>query len=440
MEMKTVMAILDMRGEEKQTVESFETVGQGLNLLLGENETKADASVTIERIRDINALEAIQEDWNALFEKTEVKTVELSYLWQVTYWKQFHENAELFVLTVKRSDCIIAIVPLKLSAKRRLGITVRSLEFIAASESNYQDLIVGENSDVVLDCVFRYLLERQGAWDALALNNISEFSGTVPYLLARHGKMPLYTVINQDKCVYFQSDSSSMQKAASAGGMGFINRNLAHTMRRLARDLGEVHLLRCQTEEQLNVRLGQFFDLHRKRWNDTESPSQFNDERFCRFYADVAPQLFAAHQIELFSLQAGEKQLGLALVFLLGRTAVGQLMAYDVRYSKYSPMRVLLGLNMNELISGGFESMDYGAYQPYKEEWTNHTKTRLNFEFYPHKLLPFSLYLFARLYGTALAQVRDMPLLLRAAKYLRRNARLFFRRRANSADRKSPLG
>ena len=65
-----------------------------------------------------------------------------------------------------------------------------------------------------------------------------------------------------------------------------------------------------------------FFDLHRKRWNLTETPSMFNEEKYCDFYLDVTRQLNSKNEVELWTLVAGEIQLAQLLSFVLGKGVV----------------------------------------------------------------------------------------------------------------------
>ena len=88
----------------------------------------------------------------------------------------------------------------------------------------------------------------------------------------------------------------------------------------------------CSSEEQFTSNLHKFFELHRKRWNPTDTPSQFNEERYCRFYMEVSSQLRPKGQTDLFVVSVGESPVALLYSFLFGRTQLLQLIAYDVDY------------------------------------------------------------------------------------------------------------
>ena len=48
-----------------------------------------ETTLAIERIQDISFLETIKDDWNALLQKSDTKTIELTWEWQTTYWRHF---------------------------------------------------------------------------------------------------------------------------------------------------------------------------------------------------------------------------------------------------------------------------------------------------------------------------------------------------------------
>ena len=89
------------------------------------------------------------------------------------------------MLVVRDANSVVAISPLKLTIIRVLGFEIRRLELIAAAESNYQNLVIGEPSKIIIDSVWNYLVSLRGSWDVLALRNIPESSRTVSSMLDR---------------------------------------------------------------------------------------------------------------------------------------------------------------------------------------------------------------------------------------------------------------
>jgi CelD/BcsL family acetyltransferase involved in cellulose biosynthesis len=383
----------------------------------------ARAQLDIERIEEIEALEKLKEDWNALLEHNETKTVELTYEWQITYWKHFNQNSGLFVLVIREADSIVAVAPLRLTYTREFGIRARELEFIAAQESNYQDFIVGNRSEEVRECILDYLISNRELWDVLSLRHVPETSTTAHFFLNKLGDSLLCRA-DAEKCIFLAMNKTWEEYAADTER---ARAKLAYRLRKLRRLGGELVYFHCLDEEQFRSNLLKFFELHRKRWAQTETPSQFNDARYCKFYLDVIPQLLPRGQIDLFVLKAGETTVASLFSFLFDRTYLQQLTAYDTDYSQGSPSLVMHELFVKQAFADGIEVFDFGHYYPYKELWADRFKNRLNIEIYPKRLLPYCIYVLAQMYESLRARSRRITPLAKSVRYIRRKVRALAR-------------
>lgn len=376
----------------------------------------------VECVRELAALEPIRGKWNALLDESETKTVELTYEWQITYWQHFNKNAELFVLIIREANDIVAIAPLKLVTTHVLGIKIRSLELIAASESNYQDLLIGNNTNDILECVFDYFLSVQYAWDVLRLWHIPESSNTTRFFLDGLSQYPFRKIAGIDKCVFLQTEVGLEEY--KKGMTKHRRHRMTNHLNRITREVGKVQLRICTNEPQLKTDLEKFFELHRQRWDQTETPSQFRDDRFCRFYSSAGSQLFSHGQFNLAVLDAGEVELALLLFFTFEKTSLIQLIASDPAYFQYSPVLVLQELFVEKSISNGITMIDWGTYYSWKELCTNQTKNRANLRYYPKRILPNLVYLFSKLYEVLRSSVPHDSFIMNYARFLRGKVRL----------------
>jgi CelD/BcsL family acetyltransferase involved in cellulose biosynthesis len=353
---------------------------------------KSKPELEIKKIEETAALESLREDWNALLEQNETRTVELTYEWQTTYWEHFRENSEMFILVVRKAGSVVAIAPLRLTHARKFGITIRRLEFIAARESNYQDFIIGNGSEAIIQCILAYLADHAESWDVLRLTHVPESSATVHFLLNGLDGSLLCRVAGTERCTFLEVHETWDEYATNSKKS---RAKIAYRMRRLRR-LGEISHFHCSSEEQFKADLLQLFALHRKRWNPTDTPSQFNDDRHCRFYLDIIPKLFPKGQIDLFVLEVNESPVALLYSFLFDHTCLIQLVAYDVEHSVAAPSLVMHELFVKQAFATGIQVIDFGHYYPYKEYWADRFKNRLNIEIYPRKLFPYCVYTLVR--------------------------------------------
>ena len=382
-------------------------------------------SLQIERIAEAADLEKLKEIWNALLERNATRTVELTYEWQMTYWKHFKQNAELFILVVKADEAVIALAPLKLTKTGLPGIPIRTLEFIAASESNYQDFIIGENSDAVL-ATLRDYLKCNNLWERLKLNHVPESSPTARFFLDSQSIPFLHRVAEVERCTYLETDGSWEKHVE-----GLHKKKREHTInnrRRALQKFGDIILYHCTDKEQLEFDLQSFFALHCKRWNPTDTPSQFNDKRYREFYLEVSPQLQSKGQVDLFVLRVDNTPVALLYSFLFREDCQWQLITYDTDYSRGSPAIILQEAFVKEAFTTGIRTIDDGYYYHYKELWADKMKNRLNIEVYPKKPISYLFYGFKCMLSFLKMNLKKIGPLRSLVRYIRHQARTFSKR------------
>jgi CelD/BcsL family acetyltransferase involved in cellulose biosynthesis len=339
----------------------------------------------IELINDAGSLEAICEEWNALLLQAETKATELSYEWQLTYWKYVNDRAELFVLVARENGRIIGIAPLRLSTVRIFGLKTRMLEFIAQDKNNYQDFIIPDRHEEVLGRMMAFLLENQHRWEMLSLNHIPETSSTVDFIRNRLNGSPLMTrVANVDQCLYLNVDGTWEEYVAESRK---ARKTIAARLRKLQK-AGEVVIRHISDEADLQPALEAMFEQHRRRWNTTRTPSIFNESRYRHFYSEVAPQLLNTGRADFLVLELDGKPVAIDFGFILDRAYQGQMLTYDPDYMFASPAKILIEQTVKEAFTdGAVRFIDFGYSYPYKKDWTKDEKNRFTLEVYSRKPL-----------------------------------------------------
>jgi CelD/BcsL family acetyltransferase involved in cellulose biosynthesis len=382
-------------------------------------------ALTVEKIDNPSVLETIKDIWNSLLADNDTKTVELSYEWEMAYWRQFHQEAKLFVLIVRDVDSILAIAPLKITTRRILGTKIRFLETIVARRSNYQDLIIGENSEKVLVCILDYLLRNRDSWDQLNLWHIPETSKTARFILGRLRDYSWFVITETEKCSCLALDRSWEEHKKSLGK--HRRHRMTNNMRRIQREIGEIRLRTSTSGNQLVSDLREFFGLHQKRWSQTDTPSDFANPRYRDFYTEAGLQLLPKGQIGLAILEAGGVTLGHVLFFVFRRSVLIQLVTHDPDYHKYSPIIVLMELFADEKLASGIDDIDFGTYYPWKESWANQLKGRLNLHVFPRSFLGAIIYCITRMHLALRSRLRQHSRVSRMLKSILRRARILKR-------------
>ena len=335
-------------------------------------------ALTVERVNDPAVLEALRETWNTLLATNATRTAELTYEWQMAYWKYSSRDSELFVLVVKDGPEVIGIASMRVVRRRVLGVRVRELRFIADKESNYQDFIIGRNRPAVLQAIANYLKAHHDQWDILYLARLSSKADTCAWFEQAFAGWGHSRVADVEKVVSLQTAGGW---AAYAQATHKHRKHATRCKKRLER-FGTVGQFRCATEAELVANLEVFFELHRSRWNGTQTPSQFNTGCVCDFYREVSPALFAKDQLDLHVITVADQPVAMAYSFRFDGVAVGQLETYDTAFQRGAPGIVCLESYVEWAFVAGVKTIEMGSYFPYKELWFNDAAFRKNVELY----------------------------------------------------------
>lgn len=386
----------------------------------------------VERIEGRDALETIRATWDKLLDQSETKTADLTPAWQLTYWDHLAATSQLFLLVVREAGEIVAIAPLKRRTTRKFGLPIRYLEFIAAGQSNYQDFIIGRRREEVLASIVEYLVLHRNQWDVLYLRHVPEHSTTARFFLeapARQNRSVVSRVTRVQRCIYLEIEQSWEQYCAGSVKM---RSKIASKQRKLQK-LGDIVVYHCNTEHDYEKNLTRFFELHRLRWNNTDTPSQFNDERYCRFYRDAGFQLLSKKQLDLFMFEVDEKPIAGLLTLRYDRRCVQQLTAFDPVYAPTSPSLVMHEIFVEELFGDDVGMFDFGHYYPYKEAWASSFKNTLDIKVHLVGLAPYYEHLASNLWQALYIRIRKHQTLWKADRSVRRWLRMLSTSRKGEA-------
>jgi len=341
--------------------------------------------IQIEIVTDPDRLQSLKDDWNGLLADNPTQTIELTWEWQSTYWKHFNEHSRLFILAAWEADSLVGIAPMMIRDTRKIGLKTRVLEFIAAYESNFQDFLYDRDRSDVLQAIFDFLMDNSEQWDVLYLRHVPRSSPTADLLSnGTASKSCLLKPESVKKTINLEINRpwEDYEKTISKSAMWRIR----NRTKKLAK-IGEISSLHCSDENEFEHYMKKLFELHRKRWNGTETPSNFNDKRYCNFYLDIIPALFPDKKIDLYVLNVGEDQAAMLFTFCTGERSLIQLVVYNPDYGKYSPSLIANHRFVEEAFGNGIKMLDFGDYFTYKETWAKDIQEKISLELYPRKAL-----------------------------------------------------
>ena len=333
-----------------------------------------DPDLRVEVLRDPEALDAIEHDWNELL-RTSDATVFQSFEWQRTWWRHFGERrrgARLHVVTIRDGSTLVAVAPLWLETSRLLGLApVRRLRWIGCGDSDYLHLLVARGREE--ECVERVaavLARDAGLFDVAVLEDTSDRSRTDLLLgdaLSRHG----WTV---SRVAAQPCPETALLRSWEETIAAFRIHHRREIRRRL-RNIERAHRIELEVvsrPEEVDSAIRELMEMHQQRWERDGYWGAFSDPGVMPFHRDVAARLGARGWLFLAFLRvdghrrAGNYGFSFGDAVLTFQTAV----RHDPELTPLSPGRVLHALTMQWAIANGRTRYDFmrGA-EPYKYDF-----------------------------------------------------------------------
>lgn len=130
--------------------------------------------------------------WNALAEATDARCIYLRHEWYRAAWKwRERDRAKLFVLTVRRDDTLVAVLPLvKAPLSPLFGRLAVSIESLTIPDSQRFEVLCHESDlEESAEAIGRFLATGAGRWDVLRVDYLGDArrAQVLEAALRRHG-------------------------------------------------------------------------------------------------------------------------------------------------------------------------------------------------------------------------------------------------------------
>ena len=258
---------------------------------------------TVEVVRDLRSLAALQLPWNRLLAESAADTVFLTWEWVLAWWgMKGGAGEEPFVLAVRDGDRLVGIAPLRLRTRRLAGaLPLRILEFAPREVSDCSDVVAAAGREPEVCAALADFLagEARGAWDVWRLTEVPEESPTWRSLPAGLGDRGLPCRHQPGSVRPYASLADGWEAYLATRSTKFLKRvrwERRHAHRSFAVEL------RCVTErEDLHRHLDRLLELQARQWGGRSAIA--DDPRFRAFHArffDLAaaegwPRMYALH-------------------------------------------------------------------------------------------------------------------------------------------------
>lgn len=291
-------------------------------------------------------------EWKELMKRDPNRHIFSTPEWNKTWWAEFKQDKELFILTMHDDGDIAAIVPLYL--KHEDGKAV--LRFIGGIDlTDYLGPICSpKDRDRVAETLVAWLTDAPIAWDELDAHNMPVPLGFAEPLVDHADRRGLGITMDQEETAAVLLLPSSWDEYE-----GSLDSKARHELRRkrrrLAREQPDARL-RSVTEETLDADLKVFVDMHR---GAEGMKGHFMRPDVATFFERMAYAFMPLGWLRLDFLDIGGTAVAATFGFQLERTFYLYNSAYEPEARRLSPGLVLVSEVVKRAIDEGRERVDF---------------------------------------------------------------------------------
>jgi len=330
----------------------------------------AAPALTVRRIDDLDAFNAIEADWNRLVERSDADPIFLSHTWLRTWWECFGRGRRLHVITVWADDRLIGAAPLMATAGRFYGLSLRLLESIYNYHTPRFDFPVAERRDEVYSAVWRELSREDGPWDAVVLAQAPEESPLVFEMKRRavcDGWLAGQWTPSPSPVIRLDCDYASFLKRLTSKERYNLRRRLSRLQQ-----LGPVQLEEVRDRQRVREAMKDGLRIEAAAWKGENGTAINSDADVEEFYTRLAERAADAGLLRLYFLRSGDKRIAFNYSFVDRSKIYAVKIGYDPDYHTYSPGHLLLLEIIERACSQGIQEYDFlGGDDEWKYMWTS---------------------------------------------------------------------
>ena len=332
-------------------------------------------------IRSFEELAALGSEWSDLLQRAHAFTPFQTFEWHASWWRVFGADFELLALCAEEDGRLIGLAPLMLTDRRLFGRRLRVAHFIGLYQSDYCDVIVEESRPQALELMLGWLADHPQAWDALDLRNFEGGSATLPLVqefFAARGCLVEQRHWNQAPTYMFgdrPADEELLKKKSLRRHYNYFQRQ------------GRLEFEHYTAEEDIVGHLEGFFQQHIERWGQTETPSQFLQERPRAFCREVVRALAPTGYLRFAVVSLDDRPIAFHLGFECDGRFIWYKPTFDAALARHSPGEVLIKFLLEEASRRGLLEFDFGpGEEGFKQRFSNYSRSICSAHVYRDRL------------------------------------------------------
>jgi CelD/BcsL family acetyltransferase involved in cellulose biosynthesis len=314
--------------------------------------------------------EQLHDRWSELHAQSTAGNVFTSHEWLHAWWTAYRPAARLVIVAIEEHERLVALAPMMIVQRHRLGFAARVLCFIGdgTAETDHIDFLIRAAAG---PAVLARLLEAMATlnWDIAEFNGIPESSPTVPALRQWIASHDWYANERLIACPVRQLPESFESLLASLPSR--LRTSVRSTRRKLAAN-HRVEFGRHERIEELDSALVALFDNHASRWQGKGQSGVFVDERKRDFYARLTPRLLQRGWLRFFYLKLDDRIIAQQYCFAVDGTVMLLQEGFDFARAQDNVGNALRAFVFERLIEDGARCYDFLAgTSRHKASWSN---------------------------------------------------------------------
>jgi len=324
---------------------------------------------------------SLRNKWDELLNKSKSKTIFLTWEWLYSWWKNFKQDRQLFILKAEQETNgeLIGIAPFYLKTLSIFKFfSLKGIFFIGdgTQDSDYLDLIVNSGIEKeVVKAFFNFLEKNKDKWDLILLNEIPETSVNLEvikyileknnYLFSQKEGFCAYTILPQNWDSYLKSLNPRMRTKIRSN-----SRNLEKNF--------QTQFIIGVNQSELRELLNSLFKLHQKRWNQLYYEGTFHSPLRRQFYYDISQYFLEKDWLRLYSLKIDGEFRAHQFCFEYNGNIFLLQEGFDPDWKDWEVGNVLRAYVFKDIISKGIKEYDFlGGVSFHKTSWGAKTKKNI---------------------------------------------------------------
>lgn len=343
----------------------------------------------IEVVKDTNKFKDLKDDWDNLLEKSNSKSVFLTWEWLYYWWIHFKGDKELFILLVKNkiTNQTLGIAPFCVQKIKLFHfIFLKKIKFLGTEKvaSDFLDFIISPGlEDKVLKFIYEYLDKNADKWDIIEIGDVEEDSNNTRLL--RKYVNGNYEILEQKSqiCPYIKLPKDYELLLSS------LSSKMRHSLKRQTKYLEEKDkmIFSINNErEHIRENINKLFTLHNDRFKSKKkgknyiSVSDFSGNKIKDFHYNVASSFLLRDWLRLYFLNYDRESIACIYAFKYKDRLFYYQSGFNSNWHKWSLGSVLLGYSIKDSIKERLNEFHClrGA-EAYKSKWTKTAKKTINF-------------------------------------------------------------